>query len=146
MSRRRADRRRAGFTLLEVMAAISIFLIGVVSVLALLAAGTRLHQESQTTLLAADAADELLLLAQREVAEAVPAGGRALPEAPPARPVPGRPELTWSWNVKPATEGELWLLTVEIGWKLGGKPRTQKVERVLSRLTTPAVDAASLWK
>lgn len=142
---RRHGGRTAGFTLLEVMAALSVFLIGIVSVLALLSTGTRLHQESQSTALAADAAEEVLLLASREVAELAPEGGGALPEQPAAQPVPGRPELTYHWTVRAAPGGGLYLLEVEVGWKQGGKQRVQRLERVLPRLRSARVDAARLW-
>ncbi len=142
---RRAHRRIAGFTLLEVMAALSVFLIGIVSVLALLSTGTRLHQESQSTALAADAAEEILLQASRELAELAPEGGGALPEPPGPQPVPGRPELSYRWQVRAAPAGGLYLLEVEVGWKQGGKERVQRLERVLPRLRSARVDAARLW-
>ncbi len=138
-------RSAAGFTLLEVMAALTIFLVGIVSVLALLSTGTRLHQDSQSMALAADAAEEVLLLAARELAEQAPDGNGALPELAAPQPVPGRPELSYRWNVRAAPGGGLFLLVVEVSWKQGGRVRTQKLERVLPRLRSAKVDAARLW-
>lgn len=150
-------RRAAGFTLLEVMAALSVFLIGIVSVLALLTTGTRLHQESLGMSLSADAAEEILLLAERELAQA---------DAPPSAPakavpswqrpaadfesigvaVPGRPTLRWHWWVE-AGGGTLPLrLRVEVAWLQGGKIRTQSLERVVARAKSARVEADKLLR
>ena len=137
-------RQVAGFTLLEVMAAISVFLVGVVSVLALLSAGTRLHQESQNMGISADVAEEALLLSAREVAEQAAAAQQGLPQAPPARPIPSRPDLAYAWSVREAPESGLYLLLVDVTWIEAGKARKLTLERVLPRLQSPAVDARKL--
>lgn len=141
-------RAQAGFTLLEVMAALSVFLIGIVSVLALLSAGTRLHQESQNMGITADTAEEALLLSQREVADQAPYSQQAqggLPESPPKKPIPSRPDLQYQWRVRAAPEGGLYLLLVDVTWLEAGKERKLTLERVLPRLQSPAVDARRLW-
>ena len=145
----RPGRAERGFTLLEVMAALAIFLIGIMSVLALLSAGTRMHSDSQRLGVTNDAADEVLLLAEREVAERAPLASRdanatGLPEAPPWKPVPGRVGLSYRWDVRAAALSGLYLLTVELSWLEGGKTRTFAIERVLPRLESPTVDAARL--
>jgi hypothetical protein len=134
---------------MEVMAAIAIFLIGVTSVIALLAAGTRLHQDSQIVGVTADTAEEVLLLSQREVAERAPfvaqqEGG--LPEPPPLRPVPSRPDLLYQWNLKAAPDGSLYLLQVDLQWLEAGQARKLTLERVLPRLASASVDARRLWE
>jgi prepilin-type N-terminal cleavage/methylation domain-containing protein len=140
------DRRlgQGGFTLIEVMAAIVVFLIGVVGVLGLLTSGTRLHQESQTLVVTNDIAEEVLLLAQRELAERAPAASDSMPEPPPPHPVPSRPELLFSWKVLPAADLSLYLLKVEVGWMEHGRPQTRNFERVLPRLSSVANDARTL--
>jgi prepilin-type N-terminal cleavage/methylation domain-containing protein len=137
-------RGQGGFTLIEVMAAIVIFLVGVVGVLGLLSAGTRLHQESQNLVVTNDVAEEVLLLAQREVAERAPASGDALPEAPPPQAVPSRPELHYQWKVVPAPDQSLFLLRVEVTWMEHGKTQSRTFERVLTRLASAANEARSL--
>lgn len=127
-------RSQAGFTLLEVMAALSIFLIGIVSVLALLTTGTRLHQESQSTALAADATAEIVLLVGREIDQ-----GDAT-EAPD-KPVPGRPELRYRWRLTGVPEPRLWRLVIDVSWLEGGKTRTQTIEKVLPSLRSPRAEA-----
>ena len=143
-------RHTAGFTLLEVMAAITVFLVGIVSILALLTAGTRLHQESQQEGVTADTAEEVLLLSEREVSEraealragapgGVPAG--TLPDPAPWRPVPGHVDLNFRWSVRASTEGGLYLLVAEVAWLTAGKTRALTLERVLPRLESAAADA-----
>jgi len=143
----RAARRAAGFTLLEVLAAISVFLIGVVGVLGLLTAGTRMHQESQNLVVTNDVADEVLFLARRELAERAAAPGDAsgaVPTPAPPAPVPSRPEFRYAWKVTPAPDVRLYLLTVDVTWIENGRERKTTFERVLSRLTSPAVDARGI--
>ncbi len=146
MKRSKPMTRRDGFTLLEVMAALSVFLIGIVSVLALLSTGTRMHQDSQSVALTADAAEEVLLLATREVADRAQGGLGALPEPPAPQPVPGRANLNYTWSVRAAPEGGLFLIAVDVTWLEGGKVQKQRLERVVPRLRSAAVDAARLWK
>jgi len=140
-------RGRAGFTLLEVMAALSVFLIGVCSILALLSAGTQLHQESQNLGITADTADEVLLLAARELAERAPDtrdAPQGLPDSGPPRPVPSRPDLSYQWSVRAAPDASLYLLLVDLSWLEAGKTRKTTLERVLPRLQSPSVDARRL--
>jgi prepilin-type N-terminal cleavage/methylation domain-containing protein len=140
----RRRRTQGGFTLIEVMAAIVVFLVGVVGVLGLLTTGTRLHQESQNLVATNDVADEVLLIAQREVAERVAAAGDALPEPPPPQPVPSRPEIRYAWKVVPAPDQSLFLLRVELSWLEHGKTQTRTLERVLTRLSSAANDARTV--
>lgn len=139
---RRATQR--GFTLLEVMAAIAVFLVGVVGVLGLLTSGTRLHQESQNLVVTSDVAEEVLLLAQRDLASRVKNRSDPLPEAPPPAPVPSRPELKYAWRITAAPDEGLFLLSVDVVWLENGAPRKTTFERVLPRLTTADVDARRL--
>jgi prepilin-type N-terminal cleavage/methylation domain-containing protein len=137
----RPGRDNRGFTLLEVMAALSVFLIGITSVLALLSAGTTLHAESQSLGVTSDAAEAILLLGEREAAERAPHLQGALPESPDPRPVPGRPDLQYRWSVRAEAERKLHLLSVEVNWLHGGKVRSLVLERVLPRLQSAIVDA-----
>jgi prepilin-type N-terminal cleavage/methylation domain-containing protein len=141
------DARRAtqrGFTLLEVMAAIAVFLVGVVGVIGLLTSGTRLHQESQNLVVTSDVAEEVLLLAQRDVASRVKNRSDPLPEPPPPAPVPSRPELKYAWRITAAPDDGLFLLSVDVVWLENGQPRKTTFERVLPRLTTADVEARRL--
>jgi prepilin-type N-terminal cleavage/methylation domain-containing protein len=139
---RRATQR--GFTLLEVMAAIAVFLVGVVGVLGLLTSGTRLHQESQNLVITSDVAEEVLLLAQRDVASRVKNRSDPLPEAPPPSPVPSRPELKYAWRITAAPDEGLFLLSVDVVWLENGQPKKTTFERVLPRLTSADVEARRL--
>lgn len=55
----RADRRRSGFTLLEVMAAMVIFLVGIVGVLALFASGLAIHRTATQRAVVAAASEDV---------------------------------------------------------------------------------------
>ncbi|MBM4013679.1 MAG: prepilin-type N-terminal cleavage/methylation domain-containing protein [Planctomycetes bacterium] len=163
MSRATAARRHAvrrqqgGFTLLEVMAALSIFLVGITSVLALLSTGTRLHQDSLGIAQSADAAGELLLLAERELV-----GNDQPPRAPPSatpviqraaadfesigRPLPGRDGLRWYWWVEGGGGALPLRLRVEVIWLQGGKIRVEPLERIVPRAQSARAEAEKLLR
>ena len=81
----------SGFTLFEVMAAMAIFLVGIVGVLSLLASALGMHKEAVDREVAAMAADEVIAMIRQDVP--------GLPKDPdtqkllpiPDSPVPGRP-------------------------------------------------------
>jgi prepilin-type N-terminal cleavage/methylation domain-containing protein len=144
-ARRPPAARERGFTLIEVMAAITIFLVGIVGVIGLLSAGTRLHQESQNLVVTNDVADEVLFLARREVAQAsARLQPGELPAPAPAVPVPSHPDFRYAWKVTPAPDVHLFLLTVDVTWMESGHERTVSFERVLSRLVSTDVAARKL--
>lgn len=132
--------RRGGFTLLEVMAAMTVFLVGVIAVIGLLTSGTRLHQESQTLVFMNDVVDEVLLLSRREIAEKAARSGDALPEPSPPVPVPSRPELKYAWKLVASPDSSLFLMQVDLLWMENGQNRKATFERVLPRLSSAAVD------
>lgn len=70
----RAD---SGFTLLEVMAALSIFMFGIVGVLALFTAGLGLHRDAQRKAMIALASDEVRSVVETRLAKAVDLGADA---------------------------------------------------------------------
>ena len=137
--------RQRGFTLLEVMAAMAVFLVGVVGVLGLLTSGTRLHQDSQNLVVTSDVAEEVLMLAQRDVAARVKHRSDPPPEAPPPAPVPSRPELKWAWRITAAPDDGLFLLSVDVTWLENGQIKKTTFERVLPRLSTAEVEARALF-
>lgn len=143
MSGRRRD-ARGGFTLLEVMAALAIFLIGIVSVLSLFTSGTTLHLDSQNLVVTNDLVEEALELAQREVSAATVSPATEAPPSPPLRALPGRPDFQYSWNVTPAPDLGVWRMVVQIVWLEGGKVRKIEVERVLPRLKSLAAEARAI--
>jgi prepilin-type N-terminal cleavage/methylation domain-containing protein len=72
-----APRGDAGFTLLEVMAALTIFLFGIVGVLALFTAGLGLHRDAQRKAMIAIASDEVRAAVETRLAKAVEGGADA---------------------------------------------------------------------
>lgn len=127
--------RRGGFTMLEVLAALTVFLIGVMGVLSLLGSGTRLHQASQNQIEMAAAFEAAQWQAQAALAMAPPAAG--LPAGGPA-PLAGHPGFQYRWQLVAADLPPPYLLEVEVLWKEGGTERSQKAVSVL-----PAAQALS---
>ena len=129
-----ARRPEAGLTLLEVLAALAIFLIGILAVLSLLTAGTRMHQDSQLLCRASEVANQVLLIAERELAGTPLAADAELPRRDTPLPVPGADRFTYRWWVRAGAASPPYLLEVEIGWQEGGKLRTHGVTQVLPDL------------
>jgi prepilin-type N-terminal cleavage/methylation domain-containing protein len=122
----RAQQR--GFTLLEVLAALSIFLVGIVGVLSLLTSGTRLHQQSEQLAGAADLVDRLLLQVELEA----PTLKNLEDGVEVARqPVPGVQGFYYAYKVAPSAGGPPYFVNLEISWLDGGKTQTHVVQHVL---------------
>ena len=129
-------RRDAGFTMMEVLAALTVFLIGVAGVLSLLTSGTHLHQSSQNTSGLADTVEEVLWLAERELSISPVSDETGLPEPRLTTGVPGNDRYSYSWRVKAGEVSPPYLLEVTIEWREGGKTQTHVSEMVVPDLKT----------
>ncbi len=126
-----ADRcRRPGFTLMEVLVALTVFLVGICSVLALFTAGTTLHQGSQMTSAATDLVDAALLTVERELAEVPEAELSTGKVMRSARPFPGADGFSYSYLVTERPHGG-YFLELTIHWKEGGREQTHKTRSAL---------------
>ena len=130
--------RRAGFTLVEVVLAMFVLLIGMTSILGLLSFGAAL---ARTAALRAGAANSIeAVLADLEEtlfplevdADGVERAGEPLPIE--GRAMPGYPGLVYSARATPNPENELeYRVDVEVTWALSGTTRRREFTTVLLR-------------
>ncbi|HKE00188.1 MAG TPA: prepilin-type N-terminal cleavage/methylation domain-containing protein [Planctomycetota bacterium] len=127
--------RRAGFTLVEMIVAMGILVVGVSSILGLLTFGAALQRTAESrndVALAAAAVIEDLRV------NTFPLSADGVVGAPASmsfeRDVPGHPKLTAYVDLResPDREGE-YFATVRIGWKERGKRRAETFRTILQR-------------
>jgi type II secretory pathway pseudopilin PulG len=144
----RRNAGRAGFTIVEVVLAMGILLLGMTSILGMLTFGAALSRTAQlrnqgaqaAEAVAADLRDGLFPLVLDEET------GRHLAGEPAEvreRPVPGRPGLTYSATAvlvprrddsqAAALAPELYRVDVELAWKSGGARRTRSFTTLVAR-------------
>jgi hypothetical protein len=117
-----------------VLAALTIFLVGILGVLSLLSSGTRLHQESRRTGQALLVHEELRLLVEGELAGTPRAALAKLAEPVAPRPVPGREGYQYSYRVQELPGSPPYLLEITLSWKEGGQERRRVLREVLPSL------------
>ena len=139
---------RAGFTIVEVVLAMGILLLGMTSILGMLTFGAALSRTAQlrnqgaqaAEAVAADLRDGLFPLVLDEETGRHFAGE---PAEVRERPVPGRPGLTYSAKAvlvprrddspAAALAPELYRVDVELAWKSGGARRTRSFTTLVAR-------------
>jgi prepilin-type N-terminal cleavage/methylation domain-containing protein len=140
----RAPRPRAGFTLVEILAAMMILLLGMASVLGLLAFGAAMARNaalkgagaSAVEAVVADLEETFFPLVRDESTGDMRAGE---PAPVKDRPVPGNPGLTYSASGVPDplddTPGgaRRWRVEVVIRWTAGGEQKTKTFKTLLLR-------------
>ncbi len=126
------DRARCrGLTLLEVLTAVAVFLLGIVGVLGLLTSGTRFHQESQRQAQAVEAVGEVLTRVEAEY------GALDLDAARVPRVLPESDGLSYSWMPAPDAPEQASLVLVRIHWLDGGQQEVYEVPHVVRRRDVP---------
>jgi uncharacterized protein (TIGR02598 family) len=140
-----AARAAAAFTLVEIVVAMAILLIGMSAILGLLTFGAALARNAQLRTAASSSIDAVVAdleesffpLVQDEATGEWVAGEPAPIEG---RPVPGHPGLTYSARPKPepapanARDGaQRYLVQVEVRWQTSGQARTKAFEVLLLR-------------
>lgn len=130
--------RRAGFTLVEVVLAMFLLLIGMTSILGLLSFGAALSRtaslrsgaSSSIEAVMADLEERLFPLVLDE--EGLDVAGEPVPIVD--RPVPSRPGLSYSAQATPNPENPLeHRVDVEITWTTGGAKRSRRFQTLLLR-------------
>ena len=127
-------RRDRGFTLVEVMVAMGILVVGMSTVLGLLSFALSLHRTSAER---AESALALEAVVAELRAQAFPPqkGGKAgEPQEVRERPVPGHEDLLYSarFRENPKLAGE-YLVELEIAWKEKGRLRSQAYRTILNQ-------------
>lgn len=114
------DQQRAGFTLVELLVAFSIMLVGMTGIIAMLSAGLSLERQSTLVVEANLTLDELLPLVKRELALQVSEdGGQSLAIA--RTQVPGRSDLDYAVDAEPmpdSPDGTEYLMRLTV-WAKG---------------------------
>jgi len=139
-----AASQRSGFTIVEVVLAMGILLVGMTSVLGLLAFGAAMSRTAQLRNAAASAAEgvvadleESLFPLVRDPATGAPAVGP--PRAIADRPVPGHPGVRYSATaVGDPTDGRAggplrWRVDVRMSWTASGHEHEQTFSTLLLR-------------
>ena len=145
MKRSSLRSRRAGFTIVEIVVAMGILLLGMSAILGLLSFGAAmarnaaLKSEGATAVeaIVADLEESLFPLVRDEQTGDYVVGA---PSPIDARPVPGHPGLTYSARVTPdpldkSTPGGAlrWRVDVEIRWMTSGRAKTRSFSTLLLR-------------
>jgi prepilin-type N-terminal cleavage/methylation domain-containing protein len=118
--------RTRGFTLFEIIAAMAIFLVGIVGILSLLTAAAAMQKEAVDLSTAGMIADELVASVRAELsrgAERDPSTGRVKPW--PERPVPGHDGYFYDvrFAEDPVSEDTPLKVEVRVFWKSAQKKR-----------------------
>ena len=137
--------KRAGFTIVEVVVALGILLIGMTSVLGLLSFGAAMSRTAQLRSAAASAAEGVVADLEESLFPLVidPLSGETRvgePQPVVDRPVPGQPGLLYSATAvaEPPREGEdagpgprRWRVDVEMSWTASGRQHTKTFTTLL---------------
>lgn len=129
-----------GFTILEVLLAMAILLMGLGVILGLLSFGAALTRTAGLRTSAAQGIDAVLADLEETLFPLDADGGAGEPLAIVDRPVPGHPRLTWSASAVPNPEGPTrngvpveYRVDVEIGWRAGGERHVKRFTTLLLR-------------
>lgn len=130
--------RRAGFTLVEVVLAMFVLLLGMTSILGLLSFGAALARTANLRTGAANAIEAVVTdLEERHFPlELDPDGEEVVgePQDVVDRAVPGYPGLTYSTTSTPNPANPLeYRVDVEVRWAVGGSTRSKRFTTLLLR-------------
>lgn len=129
---------RAGFTLIEVVLAMFVLLIGMTSILGLLSFGAALSRTSTLRQGASDTIESIVAdLEETLFPLVVDEAGNELADEPvdvQGRPVPGHPGLTYSTTSRPNPDDPReYRVDVEVHWATGGTQRSKRFTTLLLR-------------
>ncbi|TAJ24841.1 MAG: hypothetical protein EPO68_00880 [Planctomycetota bacterium] len=137
-ARLRSARARAGFTLLEVVLAMGILLLGLSVVLGLLSFGAALARTSAMRTSSAQAVEAVLADLEETLFPLDPNGEAGEPEAVVERKLPGNAQIYYSAKpvllpIDAASVVEEYHVEVELGWTSSGVAKTARFETVFPR-------------
>ena len=133
--------RRAGFTIVEVVLAMFVLLVGMTSILAFLSFGAAMARTAMLRDGAAGAADAVVADLEESLFPLVLVDGREVAGEPRAiedRPVPGHPGLSYSARATPNPADTHdppleYRVDVEMSWTSSGSRRTRSFSTLLLR-------------
>lgn len=133
-------RARGGFTLLEVVLALGVLMLGLSAVLGLFSFAAGLARSSDLRHSAAQAAEAVIADLEEQLFPLGPDGEPGEPIAIEARALPGAPELVYSARAQrePAAvqrrgRPTLYRVEVELSWSSAGARRTERFSALLAR-------------
>jgi hypothetical protein len=137
-TRLRHARSRAGFTLLEVVLAMGILLLGLSVVLGLLSFGAALARTSAMRTTSAQAVEAVLADLEETLFPLDENGEAGVPEAVIERKLPGNAQIYYSARpvllpIDAASVVEEYHVAVELGWTSSGIAKTARFESVFPR-------------
>jgi general secretion pathway protein I len=134
---RRTRRTRAGFTIVEVVLAMAILLVGMSTILGLLSFGAAMSRTASLRAGAANAVEAVLAdLEERLFPLVLEEGVEVVGEPAPIerREIPGHPGLVYSAQATPNPDDPLeYRVDVELSWSTAGSRRTRKFTTLLLR-------------
>lgn len=136
--------RRAGFTLLEVLLAMGILLLGMTMLLGLLTFGAALSRQALLRGKASATVEAVVQDLEENLFPLLEDGTAGPPVAIQDRPVPGAPGLVYSARAEPITTSQAvevagqvlhreYAVDVEVRWQTGGVQRAKTWRTVLLR-------------
>jgi len=131
---------RGGFTLLEVVLALGVLMLGLSAVLGLFSFGAGLARSSDLRLSAAQAAEAVIADLEEQLFPLGPDGEPGEPVLIEARALPNAPDLVYSARAQrePAAEHPrgrppLYRVDVELAWSSAGARRTERFSALIAR-------------
>ena len=139
-----AARARDGFTIIEVVLAMFILLLGMTTILGLLSFGAATANTAQLRAASANATPAIIADLEENLFPLVTENGREVAGEPQPifdRPVPGHPRLTYSAVAVPAPPSDAdgagvpleYRVDVEVAWRTGGAAQSRKFSTLLLR-------------
>lgn len=144
MMRRTVDARRGGFTIVEVLLAMGVLLLGVSMLLGLLTFGAALSRAALLRGKASSTVEAVVQDLEENLFTLLADGTAGAPLPVTDRPVPGAPRVVYSATATPITTSEAvevageilyreYVVDIEVRWTTGGVKRAKTWRTVLLR-------------
>lgn len=134
MKSRHSDRPRGGFTILEVVLAMGILVLGATMVLSLLTFGAALARTAALRTTAATTIEAVVADLEGSLFPLLEDGTVGEPRPIQDRPVPGAPGAIYSATVRPNPDQPLeYAVDVEVSWESSGVRRARRFQTLLLR-------------
>ncbi len=126
--------RRAGFTIIEVLLAMGILLLGTTAILSMLTSGAALARTAELRAASAGVIEAVIADLEETLFPLAPDGSAGEPVPVESRPVPGSPGVVYSARATPNPDHpDEYRVDVELAWQSRGVRRTQLFTTLLLR-------------